>query len=207
VAFLASGQKANAGSISYSGAEDITITTPSFMSGADFYTFNLTGTGPLSAYTTNVELSGLTFAGSFLRLTDSTGGPQAVFDSGSIDEAALSAGTLISSSSSFDPGGGNTYILGKVGTDAGGDWSDVTNQYLGLTFTAGANTYYGWAELTFPDESGHAATLEGWAYDYTPGEGILAGDTGQSGTPEPSTLPLALLALGSAGIATLRSRK
>jgi hypothetical protein len=97
--------------------------------------------------------------------------------------------------------------MGKSGKGASGDWNSVTNQYLGLTFTAGANTYYGWAELTFPDSSGTAATLEGWAYDYTPGEGILAGDTGQSSTPEPSTLPLALLAMGFAGIAMLRSRK
>jgi hypothetical protein len=120
----------------------------------------------------------------------------------------LSAGTLISSSSSFDAGGGSPYLLGKVGSSAEGDWDGVTNQYLGLTFTAGGQTYYGWAELTFPDNSGTAATLEGWAYDYTAGEGILAGDTtGESGTPEPSTLPLALLALGSAGIAVLRSRK
>jgi hypothetical protein len=204
VAFLASGQKANAGTISYSGAEDITITATS--GAPTYYTLNLTGAGPLAAYTTNVEFEATTVLGSFLGLIDSAGGPQGVFDSTSNTEAALSSGTLISSASAFD-GGGNAFLMGKSGKGANGDWNGVTNQYLGLTFTAGANTYYGWAELTFPDSSGTAATLEGWAYDYTPGEGILAGDTGQSGTPEPSTLPLALLALGSAGIAVLRSRK
>ncbi len=72
------------------------------------YTYNLTGSGPLSAYTTNLKFE--VTAGPFtdLSLAETAGGPQAVFDAGSNYEAVLTAGTLISSSSAFDAGGSNT---------------------------------------------------------------------------------------------------
>jgi hypothetical protein len=55
-----------------------------------------------------------------------------------------------------------------------GPWAPAATGYLGLSFTAGGNTYYGWALLEVEDTS---ATLTGYAYEATPGMPIEAGQT------------------------------
>ncbi len=119
---------------------------------------------------------------------------------------ALSLGTPISGSSPFK---GYTVMGGVVPGDPTqdfGPWADAQNQYLGVSFTAGDSlTHYAWVEVSFPSTGPNAgtATVEGWAYETDPGVGINAG-----AVPEPSTLALSLLALGSVGVAALhRSRK
>ncbi len=66
---------------------------------------------------------------------------------------------------------------------SGGNWVGVKDKYLGLRFKMNGNTHYGWARLdvnAIPD----TFTIKDYAYESTPGLGILAGDTtGDTTTP------------------------
>jgi hypothetical protein len=59
-----------------------------------------------------------------------------------------------------------------------GLWHDVTNRYLGVSFTIRGKTHFGWARLTVHDK-GHAITavLTGYAYETIPSKAIIAGKT------------------------------
>jgi hypothetical protein len=68
---------------------------------------------------------------------------------------------------------------------------------------------YGWIRLQYGiGKSGliNSLTAVDWAYDDS-GAAIIAGDTGLSSTPEPSTMALSLLAAGAAGVGALRKRR
>jgi hypothetical protein len=75
-----------------------------------------------------------------------------------------------------------------------GNWNNgLTNfQYTGLEFTAGTNTYMGWAEVSVEIGSAKLMVIQS-AYDDTPL------------TPEPSSM--ALMLLGAAGVAALKLRR
>jgi len=81
--------------------------------------------------------------------------------------------------------------------------------FVGLQITNGANTYYGWVELAVKQQAEiDQVTALGWAYDDVAGESIEAGAGGPAApTPEPASVGLALLALGSAGVLAWRRRK
>ncbi|HEX4136193.1 MAG TPA: PEP-CTERM sorting domain-containing protein [Bryobacteraceae bacterium] len=67
---------------------------------------------------------------------------------------------------------------------------------------------YGWIRLQYgigKNDLINSLTAVDWAYDDS-GAAILAGDTGLSSTPEPSTTALSLLAAGAAGVEALRRR-
>lgn len=51
-------------------------------------------------------------------------------------------------------------------------WNNVTDRYLGLKFTIGSNTHYGWARLS---TNGDNWTLKDYAYESTPDVAIDAG--------------------------------
>ena len=79
-----------------------------------------------------------------------------------------------------------------------GDWSGTatTDAYVGILLNG---TEYGWLHF-IDDPTAQSLTLVDWAYQSTPGVGIVAGPV-----PEPTTL-----ALGGLGLATmmmLRRRK
>ena len=80
-------------------------------------------------------------------------------------------------------------------------WAGLTDQsgHIGVKFTIGAGTHYGWMHASV-DEGG-ILTIFSWAYEDVPGESIAAGAT----IPEPGSL--SLLALGAAGLMTRRRRK
>jgi hypothetical protein len=94
---------------------------------------------------------------------------------------------------------------------------NFTDQYALFTFAPGDGLHYGWIELSgsvtraFGDSSsyGPSVTVEGWAYETTPGVTIRAGDTGPA-VPEPGSFALtglAALALGAAGTRRWRAAR
>jgi hypothetical protein len=86
-----------------------------------------------------------------------------------------------------------------------GDWqTNNVAHYFGFSFqleTVGNPTVYGWAEVERLDEE--SGRLLGWAYEDS-GAPIQVSDTG---TPIPEASPLALFALGAAGILAYRWRR
>jgi hypothetical protein len=72
--------------------------------------------------------------------------------------------------------------------------------YVGLRFVEGADTFYGWADITVNDD--FTITLTALGLDNT-GASIAAG-AGAPNTPEPPSI--ALLVLGAAGLAAYRRK-
>jgi len=87
-----------------------------------------------------------------------------------------------------------------------GNWDpDGTPAYLGLRFVISGNTHYGWAQVaTNVSSASSRFQLIDWAYEIRPDTGIHVGDT-VGEVPEPSTL--SLFALGAAGLLAWRRRK
>jgi hypothetical protein len=118
--------------------------------------------------------------------------------------ARLASGAAIGASQQFGS-------AGLLATNSGlGNWNGGTHQgYVGLRFKIDPNstkTYYGWADITveYPASGAFGVTLNRFAYNDVDGETILAG---QTVVPEPDTaLPMALLVLGSTGMARYRRR-
>jgi hypothetical protein len=82
--------------------------------------------------------------------------------------------------------------------DGDGEWDGGGTGFIGLKMLApGGGSLFGWARLTY-DDTNDEMTLHDFAFSSSP---INAGQS----VPEPSTL--ALLALGAAGLGTLRSRR
>jgi hypothetical protein len=57
------------------------------------------------------------------------------------------------------------------------NWNGVTDKYLGLKFVVGGNTHYGWARLD-SYAIGDSIVLKDYAFDATPGNGIMTGNMG-----------------------------
>jgi hypothetical protein len=99
---------------------------------------------------------------------------------------------------------------------SGGPWKNVTNRFLGLKFLINGEVHFGWARLTVTTDSHREsvhATITGYAYETIANQPILTGQI--SGTAADASLtlptenprpavPLALLALGSPGLAVWR---
>jgi hypothetical protein len=85
-----------------------------------------------------------------------------------------------------------------------GQWSNsqITDGYVGIELNLASGTDYGWLEFSDnPTASSPTLTLEDWAYNNTPGQGIMTGPV-----PEPSTA--ALLGIGALGLAaSLKKRR
>ena len=75
-------------------------------------------------------------------------------------------------------GGGSGFCPVTVGTT--GSWADSSDHYLGLRFSVGANTYYGWVRLNVvvaSTVSTVSCTVKDYAYNSIPNQAILAGQT------------------------------
>lgn len=107
--------------------------------------------------------------------------------SSSFQISALNNGDPISSVANFDS---SAAILGlDIIVDAGilgqipiqqGNFLAESNKFLGAKFTAGANTYYGWVELSV-NTNASQITIHGYGYQATPNSQILAGEGANSG--------------------------
>jgi hypothetical protein len=118
------------------------------------------------------------------------------------DASVLSFGTSLSGLT-FSNTSPQMAAAGKGAPKQPGNWTGVTDQFLGLRFDINGQQHYGWAELSVGSAAnGLPATLEGWAYDTTANEPIAAGQVAPVLVPEPSSL--ALLAAGAAGLAAYR---
>jgi len=108
--------------------------------------------------------------------------------SSSFQISALNNGDPISAAANF-----GTSSYGALGVDilvdAGivgqipiqqGNFLNQSNKFLGAKLTAGANTYYGWVELSV-NSNASQITIHGYGYQSTANTGILAGEGANSG--------------------------
>lgn len=112
--------------------------------------------------------------------------------------SALTAGAPINAGT-LGPTFFGSMAYGAVNPNA--QFNNATDAFVGLSFPAGGNTYYGWLRVDVNNAAG-TLLVKDWAYESTAGAGIAAG---AGIVPEPGTL--GLLAAGSAGVAMLRRRK
>jgi hypothetical protein len=91
-----------------------------------------------------------------------------------------------------------------------GGWLQASNQYLGLAFSIGGRTHYGWARLSVSLKGrckGVVAVLTGYAYETVPDKPILTGKISgadEMGAAERPETTLGTLALGSVGLVAWR---
>jgi len=89
-------------------------------------------------------------------------------------------------------------ILLDGGQAGAGPWVGRTG-YMGLQFEGDDGTHFGWVQMTVYDEY-PGMTIHDWAYESTPGEGIIAG-----AVPEPSSAILAIL--GATSVWVIRRQR
>jgi hypothetical protein len=70
-------------------------------------------------------------------------------------------------------------ILGQIPVQQG-SFLNQSNKFLGAKLTAGANTYYGWVELSV-NTNASQITIHGFGYQSTANSQILAGEGANSG--------------------------
>jgi hypothetical protein len=107
--------------------------------------------------------------------------------SSSFQISALNNGDQISAAGNFSS---SAAVLGlDILVDAGllgqipiqqGNFRDQSNKFLGAKLTAGANTYYGWVELSV-NTNASQITIHGFGYQSTANSQILAGEGANSG--------------------------
>jgi hypothetical protein len=107
--------------------------------------------------------------------------------SSSFQISALNNGDQISAAANFSS---SAAVLGlDILVDAGllgqipiqqGNFRDQSNKFLGAKLTAGANTYYGWVELSV-NTNASQITIHGFGYQSTANSQILAGEGANSG--------------------------
>jgi hypothetical protein len=71
----------------------------------------------------------------------------------------------------------HTCTEGRCWGGYSGNWTSGTVKYLGLKFIKGGNTYYGWATVVVFVSIGSKLTVMDYAYNSSPNQPILAGQT------------------------------
>jgi hypothetical protein len=107
--------------------------------------------------------------------------------SSSFQISALNNGDPISSAANFDSSAAtlgldiivDAGLLGQIPIQQG-NFLAQSNKFLGAKLTAGANTYYGWVELSV-NTNASQITIHGYGYQATPNSQILAGEGANSG--------------------------
>ncbi len=122
------------------------------------------------------------------------GGSVAALDSGYVISPNSGEGT---SEEWFGLEGWDPFII-LLSTGETGEFIDHRG-YVGLQFEAEDGIHYGWLDIEGV-LTRSSIRIRGWAYESTPGVGIVAG-----AVPEPSSI--VLFAIGAFGAWTLRKRK
>lgn len=200
-AVLAMATSADASIISGVAAKSLTISSP------PGYTHNLVDTNVYFGYGRGRLVLGL-FTESRGRLGFAeawgTGGPLVAESRGFLRD--FNRGSAITSNLTFRPGF-ELHQQSNPSSAGRGPWPQSVAGYAGFRMPVSGGFGVGWIKLEWTGPStGYPTGLQAtnWAFDTTPGQGILAGDTG---VPEPGTLPLSLLALGAAGILAWRKSR
>src|SRR5690606_12475010 len=111
---------------------------------------------------------------------------------------ALNSGDMISSGA-YGYFLDNYYNNSMNYNNSFGTWIGVTDKYLGVQFNRSGNTYYGWARLDVTTSG--TFIVKDFAYQSTPGIGILAGEVPAAPTcPDPSGLTVNSLTENTADI-------
>ncbi len=118
------------------------------------------------------------------------------FTTGLSYATALVEGDMIDAAATA---GGPFAVSLAYGNNPDSQFDNATGAFIGLEFPINAVSHFGWIRVTI-DNAGGAFTVNDWAYNSVPGEGIKAGRI-----PEPSTL--GLLAAGGVGLVALRKRR
>lgn len=109
---------------------------------------------------------------------------------------ALSAGFTIDAAATS---GGPFQVSLAYASNPNSQFDDVTGAFIGLEFAISAVSHFGWVRVTIDNAAG-TFVINDWAYNDTPGAGIVTGEV-----PEPTTL--GFLAAGAAGLIMHRRRR
>jgi len=138
-------------------------------------------------------------------------GSAAIAGSGAI--AKLNSGAVISSGGSFVGSGvlRNKYSSSGFVWSSSGNFPSQGDGFAGVRFQQAGQTHYGWIHFSFSDTNNDGwldqITATDWAYENVAGGSILAGQTTGAAVPEPGSMSLSVLALGSVGVLALRRRR
>ncbi|MBI1303513.1 MAG: PEP-CTERM sorting domain-containing protein [Phycisphaera sp.] len=178
----------NAGAaIVYSGVQDISINQFNSLN------LNLDGDAYSDLLLKNYVFGGGNYQGATVNFFP---GKLVSFNAGGFAYAsALSAGFTVDASS-VGPSFFGSMAYGGANPNA--QFNSASNAYLGLSFSSGANLFYGWVRVSVNNAAG-TFVVHDWAYENS-GAGIQTG-----AVPAPGAL--GLLAAGASGLGLLRSRK
>lgn len=189
-----------------------------------YKTVNITmdggGTGGTGVHSTFVTFSGTSNARFFFRHNDAVGGDAGFF--GAVKSAAVvqtgGNNSVINSSDdqTIQTRAGNKWSTSgidrrlflatpaKTGTPTSGNFWDTNTGYIGVRYANASGTHYGWIHVDSVDNGLESYHISGYAYNDTADATTKAGEMP---VPEPSTVALALLASGAAGLMSARRKK
>jgi hypothetical protein len=190
---IAAGNAADASIVYHDVNPDSTTTQSS--NGVSNYAIDMNTDGTddftISVFIGNKAFAGFSGSGTEIYLTpassnDAVAGKSTTVVTTTITYvSALNANDNISSALSWYSGGGSpgTFALAAKITSpyptTFGQFANTTDKYIGVKFTANSNTYYGWIRLDVGNYN--TFTVKDWAYENTPGQAILAGQTTTTG--------------------------
>jgi hypothetical protein len=124
--------------------------------------------------------------------------------------SAVSAGVQIGPKEKFAAGDLYLHASSYNGGIArySGSWRKVEYAYVGLKFSIDGQIHYGWARIKFPYASGiKYPNIYGYAYESTPNQPIVAGQTSSSAPLASANVSASLgfLAAGASGLGVWRS--
>lgn len=157
--------------------------------------------------------SSTTYAKVFLKIVPRRADNAVVQEQQGSAAAAVGTGVKIGPEQQFTAGARYMALFSLAGDTirSSGTWPSVEFAYVGLKFLVNGEVHYGWARVKFPDPGDwFYPSIYGYAYESTPNEPIITGQT--SGTaddaedagPESMAASLGMLAAGAPGLGLRR---